>query len=289
MIDQIHDDATIVYFVSPDGVVLHLSGGAGAGAQGFVLGEGPEGLGHVEAAAIFDKSARQIGEEYVDSNFDHGELDLPIYVFGNTVEEFHRRRDWLRTLLPRRRQGWIVAGTSLGLRWIAVRRGSINPPTDPIRPRTRVQRSTSCCTRIIRWQGLRTTPHLSGGTRPAPPKPPGRWPSTRAGAGGLAEVRVHRPGVLQLIYTGEAGATDLTFPELKTGETLMVDTEYGMQELEARDAKGARRNLWPLMKLARSPSPIPAGEVTIVRFSISKASAKTKLWGTVPQFQEGLL
>ncbi|NKS78239.1 hypothetical protein GS898_13305 [Rhodococcus hoagii] len=69
----------------------------------------------------------------------------------------------------------------------------------------------------------------------------------------------------------------------------MVDTEYGMQELEARDAKGARRNLWPLMKLARSPSPIPAGEVTIVRFSISKASAKTKLWGTVPQFQEGLL
>ncbi|NKT06127.1 hypothetical protein GS485_17510 [Rhodococcus hoagii] len=100
MIDQIHDDATIVYFVSPDGVVLHLSGGAGAGAQGSFSVKAL-GLGHVEAAAIFDKSARQIGEEYVDSNFDHGELDLPIYVFGNTVEEFHRRRDWLRTLLPR--------------------------------------------------------------------------------------------------------------------------------------------------------------------------------------------
>ncbi|NKT06135.1 hypothetical protein GS485_17550 [Rhodococcus hoagii] len=53
-------------------------------------------------------------------------------MFGNNVEE-SIGGDWLRTLLPRRRQGWIVAGTSLGLRWIAVRRGSIKPPTDPIR------------------------------------------------------------------------------------------------------------------------------------------------------------
>ncbi|MBM4608545.1 hypothetical protein GS416_11750 [Rhodococcus hoagii] len=127
MIDQIHDDADDRLLSSRRTVWFSTVRRGGAGAQGFVLGEGPEGLGHVEAAAIFDKSARQIGEEYVDSSFDHGELDLPIYVFGNTVEEFHRRRDWLRTLLPRRRQGWIVVGTSLGLRWIAVRRGSIKP------------------------------------------------------------------------------------------------------------------------------------------------------------------
>ncbi|MBM4608544.1 hypothetical protein GS416_11745 [Rhodococcus hoagii] len=105
--------------------------------------------------------------------------------------------------------------------------------------------------------------------------------------GGLAEVHVHRAGVLQLIYNGEAGATDLTFPELKTGETLMVDTEYGMQELEARDAKGARRNLWPLMKLARSPSPIPAGEVTIVRFLTTKGIRETTTVGHSPAVPGG--
>ncbi|OQQ32255.1 hypothetical protein A6411_10640 [Prescottella equi] len=289
MIDSITDD-TIVYFVSPDGVVLHLSGGAGAGAQGFVLGEGPDGLGHVESAAIFDKSARQIGEEYVDTNFDHGELDLPIYVFGDTVDEFHRRRDWLRTLLSRRRQGWIVVGTSLGLRWIAVRRGSIKPAygSDPAadkgaafdvllyadHPMARAADDTT-----PEWRNPTGASKASGSMALYPGPEVAGWP----------KFALTGPGVLQLIYDGEAGATDLTFPELKAGETLMVDTEYGMQELEARDAKGNRRNLWPLMKLARSPSPIPAGEVTIVRFSISKASAKTKLWGTVPQFQEGLL
>jgi len=42
--------STILHYVSPDGVVLYLAGGALAGTQGFELGSGADGLGGVSSA-----------------------------------------------------------------------------------------------------------------------------------------------------------------------------------------------------------------------------------------------
>ncbi|NKS19612.1 hypothetical protein GS490_25285 [Rhodococcus hoagii] len=288
MIDLMCDE-TIVYFVSPDGVVLTCPAGRAPALKG--------------SSSVKDLKASAMLKRQRSSTSRHARSARSTSTRTSTTANWIYRSTYSATRsrssigagigCARCYPGAGRAGLSSAPRWgcggSQCAAAASNPPTDPIRQRTRVQRSMSCCTRIIRWPGRRTTPHLSGGTDRRHEGVRVDGPPPGAGGGGLAEVHVHRPGVLQLIYNGEAGATDLTFPELKTGETLMVDTEYGMQELEARDAKGARRNLWPLMKLARSPSPIPAGEVTIVRFSISKASAKTKLWGTVPQFQEGLL
>ncbi|MGF7124027.1 hypothetical protein [Rhodococcus sp. BE178] len=289
MVEPIHDNTTIVYYVSPDGVVLHLSGGASAGTQGFTLGEGPEGLGHAEAAAIFDKGARQVGEEYVDSTFDHGELDLPIYVEGRTVDEFHRRRDWLRQLISRDRQGWLCVFTTLGWRMLAVRRGSIKPAygSDPAvdryaafdvllhadHPFARAYNGDA--SEWVNKNGLIASGHME--LHPGPEVD--GWP----------KFMFTGPGMLQLLYDGIDGPVDLRFPPIFVGETLKIDTEYGMQRLRARAANGKERNLWPLMQAPMEPSPIPAGVVTTVRFSVAGGSAATKLWGTVPRFQEGLL
>lgn len=283
-------DMTVVYYVSPDGVVLHLSGGATSGAQGFILGRGPDGLGHVDAAALFDKSARMVGEEYVASVFDHGELDLPIYVYGETVEEFHRRRDWLRTLIPRDRQGWICVCTTLGWRTVAVRRGSIKPAysRDPAGAKSETfdvllltdnPMARAADGAVPEWRNTSGKKDASGSLALYPGPEVHGWP----------KFIFTGPGQLRLMYDGVDESTDITFPELKAGEWVQIDTEYGMQQLRARDAKGNRRNLWPLMKGMMSPSPIRAGEVTKVRFSVTKTSAATRLWATVPRFQEGLL
>lgn len=280
---------TIVQYVSPDGVVVHLSGGRSAGAQGLVLGDGPEGLGHAEAAALFDKAARLVGEEYVATTYDKGSIDLPIHVFGDTVEEFHRRRDWLRELFSRDRQGWLCVFTTLGWRWIAVRRGKIKPGynRDPAGAKgatlfvllyadNPLARAADGDTR--EWKnesGLVATSHRA--------LYPGRE------VNGWPKFTFSGPGLLQIRYDGIDGPVDLRFPMLFAGEVLKIDTEYGMQSLRAVSSTGGRRNLWPLISWSMEPSPIPAGVVTTVKFTVTGGSKASEFWATVPRYQEGLL
>lgn len=285
----VHDDTTIVYYVSPDGVVLHLSGGTSAGAQGFVLGYGPEGLGDVEAAAIFDKSARQVGEEYVDTNFDHGKIDLPIYIHGATVEEFHRRRDWFRELLTRGRQGWLCVYTTLGWRWIAVRRGSIKPAygSDPAADKFAVFDVLLLADHPFARAADGVTPEWINKSGPFAKGNVVLYPGREVD--GWPQFLFTGPGMLWITYSGVDGPVELRFPTLFVGEVLKIDTEYGMQRLRAIAPDGKKRNLWELVKWPMNPQPIPAGAVTTVNFSVTGGSSGTKLWGTVPRFQEGLL
>ncbi|NKS94609.1 hypothetical protein GS876_10285 [Rhodococcus hoagii] len=280
---------TIVQYVSPDSVGIHLSGGRTAGTEGFVLGDGPEGLGSAEAAAIFDNAARMVGEEYVATTFTKGSIDLPIHVFGDTVEEFHRRRDWLRELFSRDRQGWLCVFTSLGWRWIAVRRGAIKPAytRDPAgakgatffvllyadNPLARA--ADGDAPEWINQSGL-----LANGHRALyPGREVDGWP----------KFTLTGPGMFRIVYDGVDGTVDLKIPTLFAGEVLKVDTEYGMQRLRARAKNGTERNLWELMGAPISPSPVPAGVVTTVKFSVTGGSSATRLWATVPRYQEGLL
>lgn len=280
---------TIVQYVSPDGVVIHLSGGRTAGAQGFVLGDGPEGLGSAEAAAIFDNAARMVGEEYVTTTYAKGSIDLPIHVFGGTVEQFHRRRDWMRELFSRDRQGWLCVFTTLGWRWIAVRRGAIKPKytRDPAgvngetffillyadNPLARAADGD-----VPEWKNQ--TGLLANGHRALyPGREVNGWP----------KFTLTGPGMFRIVYDGIDGPVVLKIPTLFVGESLNVDTEYGMQRLRARARNGTERNLWELTDGPMNPSPIPAGVVTTVKFSVTGGSAATRFWATVPRFQEGLL
>ncbi|WP_156042391.1 hypothetical protein [Rhodococcus sp. UNC363MFTsu5.1] len=285
--------ATIVQYVSPDGVVLTLSGGLMAGIQGFVLGDGPEGLGSAEAKAIFDGAARQIGEDYVDSTYEHGTIDIPIHVFGDTVDEFRRRREWLRTLIPRERQGWLCGYTSAtGWRMIATRRGSIKPAytRDPAGARgatfdvllyadNPLARAANHVPR--EWVNITGASTSSGsmGLYPGPEVP--AWPA----------FIFTGPGELHLHYdTVEAAPVDVAIPYLEPNEVVQIDTEYGAQSLRAKNRHtGARRNLWPLMKGQQFHAPVGPNRVTRVAFTVKRASAATRLWATVAQRQEGLL
>lgn len=280
---------TIVWYVSPDGVVLHLSGGRAAGTQGYILGDGPEGLGHAEAAAIFDNAARMVGEEYVATTYTKGSIDLPIHVFGATVEEFHRRRDWLRQLISRDRQGWLCVYTTLGWRVLAVRRGAIKPSLkrDPA--------GATGTTLFVLLYADNPLARAADGDTPEWTNESGLIASGHRAlypgpeVDGWPKFTFTGPGMLHLRYDGTDGPVDLRFPQLFAGETLKIDTEYGMQILRARAANGAERNLWPLMQGSMDPSPIPAGVVTTVKFSVMGGTSATKLWATVPRYQEGLL
>ncbi|WP_064076705.1 phage tail family protein [Prescottella equi] len=280
---------TIVYYVSPDGVVIHLSGGTLAGTEGLVLGDGPEGLGHAEAAAIFDDAARMVGEEYVATTYSKGSIDLPIHVFGRTIDEFHHKRDWLRELISRERQGWLCVFTTLGWRMLAVRRGAIKPSLkrDPAG-------ATGTTLFVLFYADNPLARAADGDVREWENKSglianghralyPGRevdgWP----------KFTFTGPGLLRLRYDGVDGPVDLKFPVLYAGEVLKIDTEYGMQRLRAQAANGTERNLWPLMGGSMEPQPIPAGVVTTVKFSVTGGSSATRLWATVPRCQEGLL
>ncbi|WP_458681956.1 phage tail family protein [Prescottella equi] len=280
---------TIVYYVSPDGVVIHLSGGTLAGAEGMVLGDGPDGLGHAEAAAIFDEGARMVGEEYVATTFKKGSIDLPIHVFGDTVEQFHRRRDWLRELICRDRQGWLCVFTTLGWRSIAVRRGAIKPSLrrDPA--------GATGTTLFVLFYADNPLARAADGDAPEWVHPGGivanghlaLYPGREVN--GWPKFTFTGPGTLHIVYDGVDGPVELWFPQLNAGEVLRIDTEHGMQKLEAVGPGGRRRNLWPLVKGPMDTQPIPAGVVTTVRFSVMAGSTASRLWGTVPRFQEGLL
>ncbi len=280
---------TVVYYVSPDGVVLHLSGGVHGGEGGFRLGSGPEGLGHVDVDAIFDPSARGIGEHYLGATFAHGKIDLPIHVYGSTPDEARRRREWLRSLIQRDRMGWLCGYTSAsGWRWLPVRRGSIKPAY------TRDPAGTNGTTFDVLF--IADNPFARAADGDAP-----EW-LNRAGAGAVSgslslyagpEVEswpifvFTGPGQLRLVYADN----DVTLPAVLAGERVQIDTTNGAQTLRARKIgdTGRGRNLWPLMKGQQFVGPIPPAEVTRVSFTVRGASSATRLWATTPRWQEGVL
>ncbi|OZF09810.1 hypothetical protein CH300_00065 [Rhodococcus sp. 15-1154-1] len=280
-------DRTIIQYVSPEGIVIPLSGHGVIGEPGIWIGNGPDGLGHIDVSALFDAAAMDEGEDYVGGVVDHAEIDLPLHILGTSNADFQRRKEWFKSLFPRDRQGWLCGfTTSTGWRMIAVRRGSFKPAygSDPAiakgatydtmfiadRPHARTKDDED------EW--VNTTGAGTGVLYLYPgPEMPG-WP----------KFVFTGPGRLRLVYAG----MDVTIPAtIGPGREIFIDTDERKQTLRERAADSADRGrtLWGLMKAQHFPNPIPPKEVTRVQFKITGASSQTRLWATVSQRHEGLV
>ncbi|OZC80185.1 hypothetical protein CH274_13185 [Rhodococcus sp. 06-418-5] len=278
---------SIIHYVSPGGIVIPLSGHGVIGEPGFWIGNGPDGLGHIDVDSLFDSGALDEGEDYVGGVVDHAELDIPIHILGESNADFQRRKEFFKALIPRDRQGWLCAFTeSTGWRMLATRRGSFKPAfgSDPAiargatydtvfiadKPHSRTKDDEDS------WQNK--TGAGSGVLYLYPgPEAPG-WP----------KFVFTGPGRLRLMYEG----MDVTIPvTLAAGREIFIDTDERVQTIRERASTSADRgrNLWGLMKAQHFPNPIPRGVVSRIRFQVAGASTQTKLWATVPQRHEGLL
>ena len=281
--------STVLVWIAPDGTVLHLAGGLLAGTEGFELGAGADKLGHVDGSDEWDVSPDGVGERWLGVVFGHGTVDLPIRVSGDTAEQFARRRDWLRELMPRDRSGWLAAfGNGFGWRFLQCRRGSLAPAytRDPAGTNSAVfdvllladnPFSRAADHVPAPWVNTTGAATVSGALRLYPGREVAGWP----------RFVFDGPGILHLSYPGN----DITFPEVHAGEQVQIDTRNGAQILRARrlDKPGPGRNLWPLMKGQQFGAPLAPGEVTTIRFDITKASPATRLAASVRQYQEGLM
>lgn len=277
---------TIVRYLSPSGPVLHLSGRPESGREGVWLGQGPDGLGSVEVAAIFEAAARQHGETYVGETMDHGELDLPIHILGDDPDDFRRKKAWVSNLFERRRVGWLVAYTSAeGWHWLAVRKLSLKPAygTDPgpMRGATfdLLLAAESPLARQADDTGEWTNTAGSGRGQFALYPGPGEWPA-------WPQFILRGPGRFRLRWAGN----DLEFPQLRADEWALVNTDEARPTIRGRDVQGVDRNLWPLMKPgAKVANPLPPREVSRVDVQVAGGNAQSSAWGTVAVRREGLV
>lgn len=279
-------DQTLVWYMSPDGEIVHLSGSPLAGTQGVWLGPDPDGLDSTEIASIFDAAARQSGESWIGTKMDHGTVDLQLYMEAESADAFRRRREWLTNIFERHRKGWLLTYTSAtGWRWLAVRKSSLKAAVsrDPgprnwalfdlllivESPLAREPDDTSV------WA------NRSGSGRGQLHLYPGEseWPS-------FAQFVLRGPGVFRLRWAGN----DVVFPMLRADEWALVNSDEARPTLRSRDSQGRDTNLWPRMKPGvRISHPVPAREVTRVDVSVSAGSSQSSVWGTVPVLREGLI
>ena len=287
-------DPTMVYYVAPTGEQLHLSGMKPSGEPGIWLGSGADGLGHVDVKAVWDAAAIDEGEEYVGGTIDHAELDVPIHILGTSNSDFQRRRQWLKRLMPRDRQGFLcIYQNALGWRWVATRLGSMKPAygSDPANARG----ATFDTILLVDKPHARSANHTA------------EWKYTGTPAGSLSlypgdemdgwpQLIFTGPGELRLIYEGVDEALvsremDVTLPAITAGKEIFIDTDMAKQTVRERSVQSADRgtSLWQKMRNKHWPYPIRKGQVTRIRFQITGAGTGTKLWATVPRRHEGLL
>lgn len=277
---------TIVWYVSPDGVVIPLSGGPDAGRYQVWLGHEPENLGHVEVKALFDAAARQWGEEYIGETVDHAELELPMFILQDEtgIDGLRVRREWFKRLVERKRVGWLAIYTNVtGWRWVAVRRGFIKPSigSDPAanggleldvmliveQPLARVADSTDD------WKNDQLTGSGSLMLNAGPEYE--SWP----------QFTFRGPGVLRVRYAGN----DITHPAILADETLLINTDEARPTVRAIRDNGTKRNLLPLLKGAKYRTPLPVGVPTRVDLDLTGGNANSQVYGSAAIRIEGLL
>lgn len=274
---------TVVQWISADGRVLPLHGPA---ARDVFLGEGVEGMGHVDVDSLFEAAARQHGETWVGYRLDHGEIELPVTVLASGPEELRRRCDDLEERFERFRAGWLASySSSRGWRWVQARRRSMRLDTelDPHRSRHATYELVLITESPLAREADDTD----------------EWINT-AGSGrgdlylypGSGEWRawpqfvLRGPGRFRLRWAGN----DLEFPLLSANEWALVNTDEARPTLRSRDAKGNDRNLWPQMKPgAKVENPLPPREVSRVDVRVTGGSAQSSAWGTVAVQREGLV
>ncbi|GLB62659.1 hypothetical protein NCCP2495_05370 [Dietzia sp. NCCP-2495] len=279
-------DQTLVWYMSPDGRIVHLSGEPLAGSDGVWLGPDPDGLGSAEVESLFEAAARQSGETWIGTKMGHGTIDLQLYVEAESADAFRRRWLWLSNLIERRRPGWLLAYTSAtGWRWLAVRKESFKPALgrDP-GPRnwatfdllliveSPLAREADDTDEWINAAGSgRGDLYLYPGDSEWPP-----WP----------QFVLRGPGRFRLRWAGN----DVEFPMLRADEWALVNTDEARPTIRARDINGVDRNLWPEMKPGtKIEHPLRPREVSRVDVKVTGGSSQSSAWGTVAVQREGLV
>lgn len=277
-------DHTIVELISWRGERVRLSGAKPGTALGAWLNSsGPEGLGSVEIEAIFDAAARQWGETKVGETMNHGEIDLPIFILGDSPDDFRRRREQFASMLRRDRLGWLAIYTNAtGWRWVGVKLGDFKPlvPYDP-----RITSAAKFEMMLIAEAPLARSADYADS-----------WTNTaRTGRGSVAvypgpeweawpQFVIQGPGIVTLSYPGNK-VTHVPGQAIKAGEQVLVNTDEARPTIRS----SAGRNLWPLMKGQKYRKPVPPGEVTTVQIEVTGGSAATAVYARCPWRHEGML
>ena len=274
---------TIVYWISPDGVVTEIHG---PGARTFIMGMDPEGMGSVEVENLFEAAARQQGETWVGHTMDHGEIDFPLHVLAVDETQLRQRMTWIESQFQRFKKGWLASYSATnGWRWVAARKSSMKPlvSRDPGRgaeityevvlvvesPLSREADDTDEWVNVSR--SGRGQLHLYPG--------PSEWPS-------WPQFILRGPGRFRLRWAGN----DVTFPDLRANEWCLVNTDESRPTIRVRDDNGIERNAWPEMPPGqRIPNPIFGGQVTRVDVQVTGGNAQTGAFATTSVQHEGLV
>ena len=280
-------DVTWVSWVSPDGEQIPLSGYARDGDCGVWLGGEPKNLSTVATKAIFEGGARQRGERWVGETMDHNEIDLPLFILGDSPTDLRLRREHLKLAMPTGREGWLVVGSSVtGLRWVAARRREMVPlftKDVDLASGLRVDVVVSVDYPLSRtpnvdrqWNNTSGGSSVSGSVFIDPGPEFESWP----------EFTFLGPGRPRIRYQNVD--FDLGFNVL-AGEKVIIVTDQARPTVRGIAADGKRRNLLPLLKGKKFSAPVLPGDVVRVDFSVTGASAATALLASVPVSWEGLL
>ncbi|HAF73301.1 MAG TPA: hypothetical protein DCL06_11300 [Corynebacterium variabile] len=277
------DHPPVIVWITPDGHHLHLAGSADEGAEGVYLRPGVDGIGSLDPSATFVQATHQIGETITALEYTHGELDIPLYILGTNAGDMQAIREWVKTLFPRDRAGWLAAWTPVtGWRWIRARRRSMKP-------------------------ALSSSPHEVKGVeldlvliaedpRAEEPAYSSLWRNTGLSGHGYITLcaspeweswpvfTISGPGSVELSMEGST----ITLPALETGERCLLQSDPARGVLRSVAADGTSRNRWPDV-VGYLASPIPAGAVSHIGIRCTGAGEDTQVLGQARAYREGLM
>lgn len=236
------DHDAVVVWIAPDGTHLHLAGGPDQMTEEIGLSEGVDGIGGLDPTASYIQTTHQIGETITDWSYSHGEVDLPLAIFGTNAGELQARREWLKSLFPRTDCGWLCLWTPVtGWRWLRCRTRSMKPSlaTSPL-PGRRIDLDLVLVAEDPRaeepayssqWQntGMSGHGHI---TLTASPEWHS-WPT----------FVIHGPGSVELQMEGST----ITLPALEEGERCLLQSDPTRGVLRSVAADGSSRNRWPAL------------------------------------------
>lgn len=284
MIDR---DLTYVSWVTATGETIPLSGYQREGTAGVWLGGAAKNLDRVEAKAIFDAAARQRGETFVAFTHDHAEIELPLFILGDSSYDLRLRRAHLKRAMHPDAPGWLVVATATtGIRWQQARRIDMTPAHTKD-----VDLSTGLHVDVV----LAAEDPFAQ-TRPHQPQ----WQNT-TGADTVTATLFTDPGpdqdswpVITFVGPGKPrfryGPVDFDLDiMIKPGEAVLIVTDQARPTIRGRMPDGTQRNLLPLLKGRKFTAPALRDQITRLDVTISGASAQTQLMVTTAQAWEGLM
>lgn len=143
--------ATRVLYITPDGVVYHLSGGRMAGRQGVHLAEEFEGEHHWPFELLLSEGAYELGATVERVNVLKREINFGVIIGGERFNDYQYRMAESRWWdgQDENRDGWLGIYTRFsGWRWIKVRPAKTVTGSQKRDP---VAQGNNCATYNINW------------------------------------------------------------------------------------------------------------------------------------------